>query len=311
MPYRQHHFQLDTPVHIVFFLMKQLNLTQPAAARLVDKGRVQLDGAPVAVKSGHITGRLSVLLFESAAGDLDPLFETPDFALYDKPSGLLVHPSGFGNDQITVIEQARFRFGPQTQLIHRLDRETSGLVLVGRHKGAELEFKELFAARLVRKEYLLFAQGRIAREQLVDVPIIQGTTARAKRLGVPRVMGATGEGGRPARTLVRPLHYLPEHDCTLALARPVTGRTHQIRLHLAHIGHPILGDLLYGAPLEAACAYLEGRLSRPDRIALSGADRILLHAEAIAFDYGSRYQLHSRAGFADLQTLLAAKAPQG
>ena len=310
MPYRQYTFELTEPVRVIYYLMERLGITQPAAARLVDKGRVQLDGEKIAVKSTPVTGRLKVLVFESAQGDLVPLFETPDFAIYDKPSGVLVHPNGFEGDT-TLIEQARFRYGDQAQLLHRLDRETSGLVLIGRHKGAEREFKELFSTHLVNKHYLLYARGRLEKERLVDAPIVQGTKVRAQRLGIPKVMGAIDAAGKPARTLVRPIAYIAEHDCTLIEALPVTGRTHQIRLHLAHIGHPILGDLIYGAPLEAAFAYLEGRLSRQERIAVAGADRILLHAEEIAFLYKSRFRLFSKAAFGDRDTLLAAKAPEG
>lgn len=285
--------------------MERLAIPQAAAARLIDKGRVRLNGEVLTVKT-PVTGRLQVLAFDAQGAGLTPHFIAPDFAVYEKPAGMLVHPNGFDSGA-TVLDDARTQFGNAAQLIHRIDRETSGLVMVSRHRKAEGELKELFAAHLVQKTYLLYARGRVEGERLIDAPIVQGTKERNARLGLPKVMGAISrDQGKPARTMIRALQYLPEFDATLVAALPVTGRTHQIRLHMAFIGHPILGDCLYGAPLAIADAWLSGAIDRADRIKESGADRILLHAQQVSFHYGCRYELISRSGFEKTATLEAA-----
>ena len=307
MAYKIHTFLLQEPVRVIYFLMEALGLTQPAAARLVDKGRVRLNGEVLTVKT-PVTGRLEVLAFDAQGSGLTPQFIAPDFAVFEKPAGMLVHPNGFDSGA-TVLDDARNCFGNAAQLIHRIDRETSGLVMVSRHRKAEGELKELFAAHLVQKTYLLYARGRVEGERLIDAPIVQGTKERNARLGLPKVMGAISrEQGKSARTMIRAVRYLPEFDATLVAALPVTGRTHQIRLHMAHIGHPILGDCLYGAPLEIADAWLSGTILRADRIAASGADRILLHADRVRFFYGCRYELASQSGFGRSAVLEEARS---
>jgi 23S rRNA pseudouridine1911/1915/1917 synthase len=98
--------------------------------------------------------------------------------------------------------------------------------------------------------------------------------------------------------MITPLNYFADLDATLTQAAPVTGRTHQIRIHLAHIGFPILGDALYGADVETARARLDHALDRADMIAKTGADRLMLHADSLEFFYKSRFFVKSQTDFA-------------
>jgi 23S rRNA pseudouridine1911/1915/1917 synthase len=295
---------LTRPTKAVFALMDALNLDCAKAQRLIDKGRVQLNGERLSVKA-EITGVLSALVFDPKPSGLRPCFAAPDFAVFEKPSGVLTHPNGFDCGG-ALLDDAKALFGANAQICHRLDRETSGLIVVSQNKKAEAALKDQFASRLAKKTYLAFVKGAIDAKRLIDAPIALGTRKRNDGLGLPKVIGAVSfSQGKEARTLIEPLDYFAELNATLIEARPIGGRTHQIRLHLKHIGRPILGDVLYGASVETARAALDKSLTRSERIAKTGADRLMLHAASIEFFYKSRFLIKSGIAF-DKEALLCA-----
>lgn len=188
----------------------------------------------------------------------------------DKPAGLPVHPSATYHRN-TLTNLLRERFGePTPQICHRLDRETSGVVVCAMSGPDEVAVKHQFANRLVGKEYLAVVRGRMAQDQgRIDVPL------RRAREGLHLLMEAHPEGA-PSSTEYRVMARRGERS--LVHLRPHTGRQHQLRVHLAEIGHPIIGDKLYGP--DGASAFLE-RIEKGmthELRARLGHDRHALHA---------------------------------
>ncbi|MDR0664260.1 MAG: RluA family pseudouridine synthase [Helicobacteraceae bacterium] len=306
MPYKLYEITLTRPTKAVFALTEALNIDRAKAQRLIDKGRVKLNGEKLAIKT-EVEGALSALVFYAKPSGLKPFFIASSFAVFEKPSGILTHPNGFDCDS-TLLDDAKAIFGAKAQLCHRLDRETSGLIVVSRDEKTEAAIKDQFASRLAKKTYLAFVRGAIKTKRLIDAPIAVGSKERNDKLGLPKVMGAISfSQGKEARTLINPLRYFADLDATLIEAFPIGGRTHQIRLHLQHIGAPILGDALYGADVETARSWLDKTLKRADRVAKTGADRLMLHADSVEFFYGSRFFIKSRVDFDKAALLRAVK----
>jgi 23S rRNA pseudouridine1911/1915/1917 synthase len=290
-------FETPKPVKAASALMEALNIDRAKAQRLIDKGRVKLNGEALTIKT-KVEGVLSVLVFDPKPSGLKPFFTAPDFAVFEKPAGVLTHPNGFDCGS-TLLDDAKAIFGAKAQPCHRLDRETSGIVIVSRNEKSEAAIKDQFASRLAKKTYFAFVGGFVGAKRLIDAPIVAGSKERNDRLGLPKVMGAISAQGKEARTLIVPLKYFADLDATLIEALPIGGRTHQIRLHLKHIGNPILGDALYGADVETTRVWLDGTLKRADRIAKTGADRLMLHADSIWFFYQSRFFIKSCVPFGE------------
>jgi len=201
------------------------------------------------------------------------LHQDRDIVAFDKPSGLLAHPSG-GTFAYGLINLAREAFqGEALHLLHRLDRETSGVSLLARSDLANVAVKKAFKEREVLKTYQAIVRGRVPwSEQDVDAPIgsVPGSIIRIKQ--------AVVSGGQPARTEIRVVARFQR--LTLVSCRPHTGRTHQIRVHLDHLGFPILGDRLYGQEPDVFLGLLEGRPVSRLRQRL-GHPRHCLHARAL------------------------------
>ena len=158
-----------------------------------------------------------------------------------KPSGLLSQP-GLGPELAdSLLSRAQGRW-PEARLVHRLDRDTSGLILLARDAGTHRALSTAFAERRVHKTYLAWVAGvPPARGGVIDLPLARVGT-RPPRYGVVPLDG----GGKPALTRWRLLRGGPR--ASLLLLQPHTGRSHQLRVHLAAQGHPVLGDPLYGDP---------------------------------------------------------------
>ena len=174
---------------------------------------------------------------------LDVLYEDADLLVINKPEGMVVHPAP-GHDAGTLVnallaiypELAR-EGGERPGIVHRLDRDTSGLILVARHAIAKRALQAQFKQRSVDKIYLALVAGALEPlEGAIEAPIGRDPRNR-KRMAVV-------SDGKPARTGYRVREYLREH--TFVEARLETGRTHQIRVHFAGIGHPVAGDVVYG-----------------------------------------------------------------
>lgn len=188
----------------------------------------------------------------------------------DKPAGLPVHPSATYHRN-TLTNLLRERFGePTPQLCHRLDRETSGLVVCALPGPDEVAVKQQFAERLVEKEYLAIVRGRVTSgEGRIELPL------RRAREGLHLLMEAHSDGA-PSTTEYRVLDR--RGDRTLVHLRPQTGRQHQLRVHLSEIGHPIVGDKLYGPERESAFLERIEKGMTDDLRARLGHERHALHA---------------------------------
>jgi 23S rRNA pseudouridine1911/1915/1917 synthase len=245
----------------------------------IEGGRVTVGGAPAAAKQRVSAGETIAVApiadpravpFVAQALPLTIVHEDETLIVVDKPAGMVVHP-GNGNWDGTLAN-ALLHHAPvlagiaRAGIVHRLDKDTTGLLVVAKTETAQTDLVRQLQARSVRREYLALAAGDIARDGTVDAPI--------GRHPVKRTSMAVHPAGRHAVT-----HYEVRErfgDCTLMLCRLETGRTHQIRVHLASIGHPVVGDRLYGAP-----AMIGSRTTLP---------RYFLHAHQIRFTQPSTGQ---------------------
>lgn len=192
----------------------------------------------------------------------------------DKPAGIPVHPVNTVRENTIVRMLRRQERSPELRLVHRLDRETSGALVVAADRDAARPLSRAFLRGEVEKEYLAWVSGEVKGDRgEVDAPVARDESSRVyTRQGVV-------EGGKPARTLWRVESR--KAGRTLLRVRIETGRRHQIRVHLAHIGHPVLGDILYGRPDDDYLALVRG--DGDVRASAGGPLRQLLHCARLVF----------------------------
>lgn len=275
------------------FLIHELGYTQKEAQRLIAKGRLFINGEPMTDTSGLVEGDFDFVAFEPHTRGLEPLFVTPEFALFDKPSGVLIHPQN-RHTPYSLVDEIKYRFGMDANITHRIDQETSGLVLAARNKESERDLKMMFEERKMQKYYLALVHGKMEKPLTIEEPLLR----EADESAVVRLVIKVHPEGKPSKTDITPLRYFPDLDMTLVEAKPFTGRQHQIRVHLFHVKHPIVGDPIYGQKDENIVRFLDKELSPVERLELGGATRLLLHAHRLDFTYHNRhYSIHSKTDF--------------
>ncbi|MDO9055482.1 MAG: RluA family pseudouridine synthase [Sulfuricurvum sp.] len=275
------------------FLMQELGITQSEAQRLIAKGRLSQEGEVMANNAGFIEGTFDFICFEPLTLGLEPTFVEEEFAVYDKPSGLLVHPQN-RHTPYSLNDEIKHRFGHDANITHRIDQETSGLVLAARNKVSERSLKMMFEERQITKKYLAMVRGHLTEPLDIEEPLLRREDASS----IIRMIVRVHPEGKPSRTFIKPLEYFPDIDATLVEASPFTGRQHQIRVHLFHVKHPIVGDPIYGQDENDAVRFLDREMSNEERFINTGASRLLLHAHSLEFTYNDiPYHIISKEDF--------------
>jgi 23S rRNA pseudouridine1911/1915/1917 synthase len=226
-------------------------LSRSRIQRLIEAGLVTLNGRPTRPSQATRAGdHLQVVIPPPEPTALVPeeipltiIYEDKDVVVVDKPAHLVVHPAP-GHPRGTLVNALLARYPDlsvggslRPGIVHRLDKDTSGLLVVARHDAAHRYLVNQMKRRSMLKAYLVLVEGRLPeREGIIEAPIARHPRRR-KRMAVVA-------GGRPARTAYRVLEELGPHSLVEAILE--TGRTHQIRVHFAHSGHPVLGDPVYG-----------------------------------------------------------------
>jgi 23S rRNA pseudouridine1911/1915/1917 synthase len=266
---------------------------------LILDGRVAVDGSTIRDPSLRVNAGQRIVIAlpepEPAAPlperiPLHVLYEDDDLILIDKPSGLIVHPAS-GKTSGTLVNALIAHCGASLSgiggvkrpgIVHRLDKDTTGVMVAAKtdraHRSLSAQFADHGRGGPLERGYLAFVWGAPERPQgTIDAPIGRHPRAREKQ--------AVRVGGRPAVTHWQVLERYPGADgrpvASLVACRLETGRTHQIRVHLAHIGHPLMGDDVYGAGFKTKAAHL----APPAREALAALGRQALHAYLLVIEH--------------------------
>jgi 23S rRNA pseudouridine1911/1915/1917 synthase len=264
----------------VFLHRQRPDLSRSAIQRLLAGGHIRVDGK--SVKPTHhpragerVSIRRPQALPAAAPAQemaLDIIYEDADMVVLNKPAGMVVHPAA-GHREQTLVNALLHHCGGELSgiggvsrpgIVHRLDKETSGCIVAAKNDAAHLHLAAQFAGRHVEKVYLALVCGRMPRQSGEIEAAIARDPANRQRMAV------SGAAGREARTGYRVLEQWS--GATLVEAEPHTGRTHQIRVHLRHIGYPVAGDAVYGRRATARLKETTG-YSPP---------RLLLHARRLA-----------------------------
>ena len=263
-------------------------LSRSRAAQLLEEGCVRVNGASPRKSYRPVIGdEITVALPAAIPPSLDPepipldiLFEDADLLVLNKPAGLVVHPAP-GHRTGTLVHALLHHIEDlsgiggvlRPGIVHRLDRDTSGLMLVAKNDASHRALAAALKRRAVRRVYVVASWGHLAQNELVvDAPIGRSSTDR-KRMAVV-------DAGRSAITRFRRLARWRAAD--LLSAELETGRTHQIRVHLAHVGHPVVGDTTYGS---GGARRISGPAQRWARELAAKVPRQFLHACELRFEH--------------------------
>lgn len=273
---------------IQLLLLQDLELTPKFSQRMLSRGRV-FDENQKSYKIGDpVRGNnIYIAEFEGHTRGLKPLITFNNFALFDKPSHLMVHPNS-KKTAYSLLDEIRYHFGKKANQIHRIDAETSGLLLVGLNEKSINALGCMFEDKEYKKSYLALVHGKIDKEIKIDSRLQK----EGKNIGVRM---HAGDEGKESCTVIKPIQYNEEKDISIIEAIPITGRQHQIRVHLYSIGHRIVGDPIYGVEDEFAEGYLNKTLEKEERLKVTGASRLWLHANYLEFTFkGIIYKIYSQ-----------------
>jgi 23S rRNA pseudouridine1911/1915/1917 synthase len=285
---RQITVQGDAGERLDVWLAAALGISRNRSAELIEAGRVRVNGAPPRKRDPVAMGdRLDVEIpapepspLNSQDIPLDIHYEDRDLLVLDKPAGLVVHPAP-GHREGTLVNALLHHVGDlsgiggvlRPGIVHRLDKDTSGLLLVAKHDESHRRLADALRLRTIRRVYLAACWGHLAEDEVVvDAPVARHPGDR-KRMAVV-------EGGRRALTRFR--RREPWRAADLLRAELETGRTHQIRVHLLHLGHPVVGDAVYAPRRERG-------FSGPERAWAAElarrTPRQFLHAAELRFEH--------------------------
>ncbi len=303
MPFVLKEFKGILEKKIQLFLLQDLGFNPRLSQKILARKRVFDEfHIPFELNGVIKTKKIYIALFEGETRGLEPIFQNQYFAVFDKPSGVKVHPVG-KHTKYSLLDEIRYLFGDNANLVHRIDAETSGLVLVSKNKIDERALKIMFEEKKYKKKYLALIYGELKKALEISKPLKK----EGKNIGLKMQVyeedkdkkGKEDEEGKKgvkdAFTKVKPLKYSKKKDLSLVELELLTGRQHQLRVHLAYIGHKIYGDPIYGIEEKYALKYLENSLSKEERIKTSGSFRLWLQANYLEFSYkGLKYIFYSK-----------------
>jgi 23S rRNA pseudouridine1911/1915/1917 synthase len=288
------------------YLAKHLpEISRARAQLLIEHGQVRVDGqaakASLKLRGGEqisIDGgpQPAPLHAMAEAIPLDVIYEDKELAVINKPAGMMVHAGSGATEDArnrgTLVNALLHHFNQLSTvggelrpgIVHRLDKQTSGLILVAKNDSTHRKLGEMFALRQFRKTYIALVQGQPKQESgTINAPISRDMVRRTR-------MTTKREGGRTAISHYRVMQRIDSRYGRFALVevRIETGRTHQIRVHMASIGHPVVGDTLYGAPheilpVETALRRQAGKKALPPQVPALRLERNFLHAARLEF----------------------------
>jgi 23S rRNA pseudouridine1911/1915/1917 synthase len=286
------------------FLAGQLSgVSRSRVQQLVEQGDVLVEGkrekASLKLRGGErvvVTGQQQVTPLEARAEDipLEIVYEDEDLAVVNKPAGMMVHAGSGATDEArsggTLVNALLHRFATLSTvggelrpgIVHRLDKETSGLIIIAKNDAAHEALAEMFASRRITKTYIALVQGVLPEDGATIQAPISRDSVRRTRMTTRRL-----DGARHAVSHYRVVERLETRfgAFTLARVRIETGRTHQIRVHMASISHPVVGDTLYGAPAKIIALPLS--TTRKAAREVLELERNFLHSSELEFAHPS------------------------
>ena len=259
--------------------MQTLSLDLKLCLTLLEKGKITDENNHRLQKNQIIKSDfIYIIIFEAQTKGLKPIFDSFHFAIFDKPSGIMVHPSSHQLNIYTLLDEIKYHIGQNGSLVHRIDAETSGLVLVAKNAFSDMVLKSMFEEKLYTKKYKALLEGEIKEELIINTPITNDD-------GLIKLKMKSHINGKESTTIIKPIFYDEENHQTLVEAIPLTGRQHQIRVHLDSIGHKIVGDPIYGVDEKFANDFLKNNISADERVKTTKAPRLMLQADYLEFEF--------------------------